>query len=139
MNAKPMLVAAASALVVAGCATGGFHPTGMHQICRGHGLCEIPVTVNACGIAVPDTIDLYDGAKEIHWDIQTPGYSFPENGIVIKEDPGGSVSQLQRLSATKFKLHDDNVPQPKPISYGINVLNGSMACPQRDPWIVNHG
>ena len=139
MTAKPMFVAVASALVVAGCATGGFHTTEAKD-CRGSGVCKIDVTVDNCRITVADPINVYDGAKEIHWDIKTDNYSFPADGIFIKNDPGGQADDLRRLNDKTFKLHDKNSSDQTKIDYGIKVLHNNVPCsPPLDPGIINHG
>jgi hypothetical protein len=129
----------ATALAVTGCAS--VPPTRIAS-CNQHE-CHLVVTVTDCRVSVdPDSIQVMGRGRELHWDIDpaSTGYTFPANGIFVKDyDPTREFSDPRRANQnTKFMLNDRN-GFARDYAYGINVMKGSTACPTYDPWIINQG
>jgi hypothetical protein len=105
------------------------------------GVCKVDVAVVACVIANIPNIAVPRAPNNIEWTIQTPGYSFPENGIVI--DPAAasdfSLNPGVTGSGKKFILHDKhNILSPPSIKYTVRVVNSNgVACAPYDPFIDN--
>ncbi|MDQ2916778.1 MAG: hypothetical protein M3R40_06410 [Pseudomonadota bacterium] len=137
MTAKTVVTAVAFALVVAGCALA---PSTNMAACKVH-VCHVVVTVTECQISlVPPDIDVYGHGHEIHWDIATAGYTFPKDGIWIKDDdPKHEFDDPRRVANdTKFIWNDKN-SFAQTYRYGVKVMKGATACAPLDPGIINHG
>jgi hypothetical protein len=111
--------------------------------CRG-GNCKADVHIEVCAITAPN-IDVY-GENNIFWELDQAskdnGYHFPEliehHGIWIKGDSKGQF-EPERVNDWKFKLHDKNNADGKgTFNYGVQLMKGSVVCPDLDPTIVNH-
>jgi hypothetical protein len=103
----------------------------------------VKVTVVDCRISVDrPTIDIARGNHdiEIHWDIVSGGYTFPSDGIWIKDDVSPpQFSNPMRLTPTKFKWNDRNTAA-RMFHYGVKVMKDGTACtPPLDPIINNQG
>ena len=120
------------ALSLAGCATTG----GMQSVSCNQAVCLVKVTVSgSCSVsATPYSITVGSGNQEIHLDLD--GGTYATDGIFFKGPTGGSLSAPQRVSDTKYLVknlhgaHGDH-------EYGIRVVQGTMQCPDYDPWIIN--
>ena len=139
--AMKTLFAAVFSLAMAGCAMLGLPPPGKMAPCNSH-VCLAKVTVVDCRISVdPPTIDIAKGNRdvEIHWDIVSSGYTFPGDGIGIKDDVSPpQFSAPMRLTPTKFKWNDRNTVA-RMFHYGVKVMKDGTACPPLDPIINNQG
>jgi hypothetical protein len=138
MTAKLGFTAALLALVAAGCA---LTPPIRMAACNDPE-CHVVVTVTDCQVSVNhDPITVNGRDHEIHWDIASTGYTFADDGIIIKDfDPLREFTDPRRPNATKFIWHDRNsVARPEPFKYGINVLRNGNPCGPHDPGIVNNG
>ena len=111
--------------------------------------CKAIVTVSGdCGnpnnIAVtPDPIPIghNNHGPEIHWDINTPAYTFAPvpNGIVITSPPpppGEFFNPTLSSNGTKYILKDKN-SMPQTYKYTVNLLHDGSACAPKDPSIMN--
>lgn len=136
MTARIGITAVAFALVAAGCVS---IPPSKLAACNAH-VCHVAVTVTNCTIsAQPPDIDVFAPDHEIHWDIVSRGYAFPQDGIVIGDDANHEFTDPRRAEQDrKFIWHDKN-SFAKSYKYSIKVLNGATACPPLDPGIINHG
>ena len=119
-------------------------PAGEHRD-SGHctqGVCKAEVTVQSCETGamsvMPEPIPVPE-PNNIEWTIKTPGYSFPENGIVIAGtgfEPRPGVNGNGR----KFTVHDDHTDRRPRIKYTVNLTRQSdgVACAPFDPFINNN-
>ena len=101
---------------------------------------QATVTITNGAIAVaPDPLPAGKTANQVlEWTITTPGWTFPDNGIVVNSDPGGQFSNPGATgNGRKFTLHDKNTDSNR-YKYTVNVTNGSQNLNQ-DPIIVNEG
>ncbi len=104
------------------------------------GVCKASVTVQACAsgtLAVtPDPIPV-PAPNNIQWTIDTAGYRFAQNGIVVagsgfKPSPGATGN------GKKFIVHDDHTDKRPNIKYTIRVVkDDGTACAAFDPFINN--
>lgn len=139
MTARTVVAGFAVALAIVGCASDRFHPK--DNECKGSGVCKIEVTVVNCqASARPDPLHVF-GAHEIHWTIvDSPDYSFAQDGIVFKHDGNHEFTNPRRPQPDMFMWHDRNsVARPDPFEYSIRVMKGGTRCPVHDPGIINHG
>ena len=147
MNTKALLIAVGIAVVI-GIGFLVFTNLGPGNSCTSN-QCKAKVTVsgdctNPNNIAViPDPIPVGSGNHdpEIHWDIQTSGYTFAPvpNGIVIQmppPPPGEFHDPTLASNGTKFILKDKN-SVPQTYKYAINLLHNGAACASKDPSIMN--
>ena len=139
MNTRMVLTAVAFSLGVAGCVSTPPAPKEESSRCDGP-VCHVVVTVTDCTISLmPSDIDVFGHNVQIHWDISSSGYTFPADGIVIKDSyPQGEFSDPRSPNPTKFIWNDKN-SFAKTYAYGVKVMRGSTACPPLDPGIINHG
>ncbi len=76
----------------------------------------------------------------IEWTIQTNGWTFPDDGIVLKSDAGNQFSDGGKTTGNdnKFKWHDKNT-DGNTYHYTVNVTNSANNPPNLslDPTIVN--
>ena len=137
MNAGTVVTAVAFAVVVAGCAS---MRTDSAAACNEH-VCHVAVHVNECAISVdPDALPVDAKNVEIHWDIESPGYTFPADGIRLKEDdPSQEFSHLIATPNGRRFMANDKNSSKKTWLYGVKVMKGGVGCPALDPSIVNNG
>lgn len=133
-----VLVTTCCSLLIAACA-GGPSPFAASGPCN-PGVCKADVTVvstaGSCVVSVdPPTLYVLAPAN-IEWTIETDGYQFQDNGIVINP-PNGSDFTHQPGSGKKFILHDKHSILG-PIKYTVTVMpdSGGSAC-VLDPIIYN--
>ena len=136
MTSKVLFSAIAATVGLLGCAGAG---TKYASPCN-NGVCKVAVTITDCGtkggVAVnPDPISV-PGANNIEWDIATPGYSFPQNGIEIKDFYGQFGSPQLNPTGSKITIHNKNTNKV-PVYYAVNVMRGATPCVPLDPWIYN--
>lgn len=140
MSPKSLIVSLAVLLIVSGCATapGGSGSHGRTPACNDV-VCHVVITVTNCQVtANPPTIEVTRQNVEIHWDIDSAGYTFDPHGITVERDNsaefyGGTVAE----HGQKYVLHDKN-SFSSTYKYDIRVLNNGAACPVVDPWIYNN-
>jgi hypothetical protein len=138
MKNRALLLVAASGVVLFGCAA--LDPT-RSAPCSNQ-VCLVKINIVSCtkgggGIsAYPDPAHIGRGAHEIHFDISSTGYEFTANGITFKKPPGAVFSDPRKLTATKFKWHDNNAA-PGTYDYNIEVVSASGSICRYDPTIVN--
>ena len=83
----------------------------------------------------PDPLPVSGNNINIHWDISTPGWTFPSNGIVIT-NPGSEFEDPEvQNNGNRFKWKDKNSSAGN-YKYAINVTNGSTPL-TFDPTIIN--
>ena len=115
--------------------------------------CMIKVSVtgdcrNPANISVqPDTIGIAKNnhGPEIHWDIQTSGYTFPslQTAVVFNTaplPPAGEFTPVNLASNnTKLIMKDRNsaTSTPQRYKYTLNLVSNGVACAPKDPFIVN--
>jgi hypothetical protein len=105
------------------------------------GVCKAVVTVQSCEkgemTVVPDPIDV-PAPNNIQWTIETPGYEFTKDGIVVK---GNGFTPKPGLTGNgkKFIVHDDHTDKRKMIKYVVKVKRQSdgVVCKEYDPFINN--
>ena len=100
---------------------------------------EVNVSVvNNQVVADPPTISAGGGQNvTIQWNLTTPGWTFPDDGIVI-ENNNGEFTQLRPIAGgTKFIAVDANNNGVR-YKYDINVTNGQARL-SVDPYIQNQG
>jgi hypothetical protein len=136
MSAKIGITAVAFALVAAGCASVPRSGTGA---CNTH-VCPVAVTVTGCTISAdPPDLEILSHRVEIHWDIVSPGYTFPEDGIVIRDDQKNEFTDPRRAEQNRKFIWNDKNSFEKTYKYSIKVMNGAAACAPLDPGIINRG
>ncbi|MBK6980151.1 MAG: hypothetical protein IPH30_00480 [Betaproteobacteria bacterium] len=148
MNDRSMGKSSVPRLLLAAC---GFGLLAVLQGCAHHlaargpcnqGVCKAEVTVLSCEKGAmpvtPDPIRVSE-SNNIEWTIETDGYVFAENGIVIegkgfKNRPGATGN------GKKFIVHDDHTDKRPDIKYVVRVTRKSdgKACAPYDPFISNH-
>lgn len=102
----------------------------------------VSVTIANNTIAcVPDRLPMgQSNNQDIEWTIDSAGWTFPANGIVIKSDPNGQFSDGGKESGNdrKFKWKDKNTDRNE-YKYIVNVTNSANNPPNLslDPIIVN--
>ena len=107
------------------------------SVCTG-GVCKAWVTVIDCGAgAVPVTPDPIPvpGTNNIEWTIDTPGYRFPPDGIVVNA-PGFGDGHVTG-NGKKFVLND--AAAAGTYKYTVKVVRESdnFSCAPSDPYILN--
>jgi hypothetical protein len=147
MKIRARLELFASVLLIAGCAAPAGAPGGGHGMkalatpCN-EGICKAKVTVVDCAkgyvpvtddpIEVPDS---QTGSQNILWTIETRGYRFPTDGIVV-DSPGftggvvpGSGKMFLLTDAATLGYH----------KYTVTVVRESdgTRCKANDPFILN--
>ncbi len=86
----------------------------------------------------PDPIPIPRGGHVIHWVIVTDGYTFPDDGITLKDGPNSAITHAHPANQGKiFQVNDKNITI-EDIRYSIKV-NGSPPVPTLDPTIRNQG
>ena len=135
--AKPqfskVLAALTAVLLTAACAP---TPQSFKSTCNG-GVCKAWITVVDCDKGYlpvnPDPIRVPE-TNNIEWTIDTDGYKFPANGIVV--DGGGFTGGHVTGNGKKFVLHDPY--RPGYYKYTVNIVrDNGTACKPYDPFIHN--
>ena len=114
----------------------------------GKSLADQPVRVTVKdGVisADPDPVKMAKNSKKITWVLATPGFTFPANGIVIKDadgeygDCGIQVSKRKKADKdTEFVCRKLKHIGKKEYKYDVNLINGSTGKPMvLDPTIQN--
>ena len=107
------------------------------SVCNG-GVCKAWVTVIDCANGAlpvtPDPIPV-PGTNNIEWTIDTPGYLFPADGIVVA-GPGFGPGHVTG-NGKKFVLND--AAAPGSYKYTVKVVRESdgFRCRASDPYILN--
>ena len=140
MSAKALFPAIVFGATLLGCATSPFGPDLKTLRCTGQN-CDVQVAVSCslgffCITSVDnETVQVSRGnSPNITWQIISPGYTFPSNGIVIAG--GGSEFDCHvEANGRRFTCHNNHT-QPGKYKYTVTVT-GSPAVPPLDPWIFN--
>jgi hypothetical protein len=92
------------------------------------------------GVIVPDSdpIIISGGGHVIHWVIVTDGYTFPDEGIALKDGPNSEIDNAHPANQGKVYQVNDKNSRAADIRYSIKV-NGSPPVPTLDPTIRNQG
>lgn len=136
MHTRAVLTTVTFAFVVAGCASPRGEGAGA---CNEH-VCHATVRITDCAISIdPDPLPVDRKSVEIHWDIVSPGYTFADDGIRLKDDdPRQEFDHLHRTpNGLRFMANDKN-SFAKTYRYGVKIMRGDALC-TLDPSIVNHG
>lgn len=140
MSAKAWFSAIVLCVALLGCATQPFGGDGRTLRCTGQN-CDVQVAVS-CSLSVfctasvdNQTVQVSRGnSPNITWQMMTPGYTFPSNGIVIVN--GGTEFDCRvEANGRRFMCHDKHTRSGK-YKYTVNV-SGSPAVPPLDPFIEN--
>jgi hypothetical protein len=124
------LIAIATAVIVslAGC-------NGSRLAANDH-FVSITITNDKIDAPDPDPVPVHGNHAVIHWEIKTPGYAFPDDGIVVTDDAGNEFSDGHPAEhGTKFQLNDKNSFR-KQYKYTVSVVKGSTRL-TKDPTIAN--
>jgi hypothetical protein len=98
---------------------------------------SITVTNDRIDTPVPDPVHIKGDHAVIHWEIRTPGYTFPDDGIVITDDTGHEFDGGHTAEhGIKFQLNDKNSFK-KEYKYTVTVMKGSTRVTPLDPTIMN--
>ena len=152
MNIKNIVCVALAGIALSACAwlheqfLGGARHGSIRNLFYDEPLCEkspckVVVTVEGCRIEVaPERLGVRHGLRdtEIVWELESPGYSFPERGITFqdKEMTKPVFHQARRVEPNRFTIIDANAG-PGKYKYNVRVMKGEKACPPYDPYIVN--
>jgi hypothetical protein len=140
MSAKASFLALVFCATLLGCATSPFGVERKTLRCTGQN-CDVQVAVSCslglfCTASVDnDTVQVPRGnSPNITWQIISPGYTFPSNGIVIAN--GGTEFDCHvEANGRRFACHNNHT-KPGKYKYTVNVT-GSPSVPPLDPWIEN--
>ena len=95
---------------------------------------QVKVTITGKVISVDiEPVKPKDKNVNIHWTIDTAGWDFTANGIVI-EDNQGQFSEPEKKN--KFFKWKDKNDDKKKYKYTVNVTDGKETI-SLDPWIWN--
>lgn len=100
---------------------------------------QVEVTVNGDQVSV-DVEDLKMGKQKdvtIRWQIQTNGWTFPSNGIVVHDNDGQFSDFKVNGSGKVFSCLDKNT-NTKDYKYDVTVTDGKRTL-VLDPTIGNEG
>ncbi len=87
--------------------------------------------------AAPERVEMKKSDKTITWELATPGFSFPANGIVIK-DANGEYGDCKNKTKTEFVCKKLKHVDKKEYKYDVNLVNDSTGKPlSLDPVIVS--
>jgi hypothetical protein len=73
--------------------------------------------------------------QQLQWTIQTPGWTFPQNGISIADGDGEFHDPVMAEQGKRFIVWDNN-SSPGQFKYTVNVTNGRQTL-SLDPYIIN--
>ena len=105
------------------------------------GNCRIAVTVTNCQAPGGITVDLdpvpVDSPRNMRWEIVTPGYVFPANGIDFSP-PNAQFEPKNSPKANEVHIFNRKT-QNGDFYYYINITDGSgNACARADPTVRNN-
>jgi hypothetical protein len=124
-----------SGIVLASCAAPRVGPPGPFLPCN-PGVCTIKVFVTDCraasgGVHV-DKPEIYvDRAREMRWEIATPGFQFAADGIAFAP-PNSQFEPKHNPQPTVFRIHNKKTANGN-FKYTVNVAG----CTPHDPWVQN--
>lgn len=129
------------AVITASCALITPRPLGPHSPPVGPalpcnpGVCEIQVTVVACGATCCSSVDkpfvAVDTARNMRWTIVTPGHVFASNGIAF-DPPDPQFAPQHSPRPNEFRIHNAKASSGD-FAYYVNV----QGCEPLDPWVRN--
>lgn len=128
-------------MALAGCADNGRQAAGLHPLPNGPGVpcnagvCEITVTVakcdSGCCASVDKPVVAVTSARDIRWEIVTPGFVFASNGIAF-DPPNPQFVFKVSPHPNEFRVHDAKSLDGD-FPYYVNV----QGCAPLDPWVRN--
>ena len=141
MSAKALFPAIVFCAALFGCATSPFGVDGRTLRCTGQN-CDVQVAVSCslglfCTASVDnETVQVSRGnSPNITWQMVSPGYTFPSNGIVIQNAGTEFVDCHVEANGRRFACHNKHT-KPGRYKYTVNVT-GSPAVPPLDPFVDN--
>jgi hypothetical protein len=140
MSARAFFSAIVFCAALLGCATSPFGVDVRTLRCTGQN-CDVQVAVSCslglfCTASVDhETVQVSRGnSPNITWQMISPGYAFPSNGIVFAS--GGTQFDCHvEANGRRFACRDRNTA-PGKFKYTVNVT-GSPAVPPLDPFVSN--
>lgn len=140
MSARAWFPVVVFCAVLSGCATSPFGPDEKTLRCSGPN-CDVQVAVSCslgmfCIASVDSTtVQVTRGnSPKITWQLISPGYTFPSNGIVIANG-GAEFNCRVEANGRRFACENRHTTTGK-YKYTVN-LTGSPPVPPLDPWIDN--
>ena len=140
MSAKTWFVASVFCAALLGCAMSPFGGDERTLRCTGPN-CDVQVAVSCslgffCVASVDSTTVLVTrgNSPKITWQMVSPGYTFPSNGIVIANG-GAEFDCRLEADGRRFACNNRHTTSGK-YKYTVNIT-GSPAVPPLDPWIDN--
>ena len=136
--ARPMRLAPCAAALLAACSITPTVAPGTPGVCTS-GTCFAAVDVQDCATGAisvtPDTL-VVTAPNSIQWTINTAGFKFPANGIVVQGT--GFRNPQVTGNGKKFLLFDDHSAIGT-FKYTVNLEpdSGGTACAPKDPFISN--
>ena len=136
MRTKDLLLVGAAALALTGCAPPP-NDVATSPCTTPNCFVSVTITNDKIDVPVPDPVVIKGRGHVIHWEIKTPGYVFPDDGIVVQDDTGHEFDGGHTAEqGKKFQLNDKNNFK-KRYKYTIKVLKGSSPLTPLDPFIAN--
>ena len=140
MTTRALFPAIVFCATLLGCATSPFGGDVRTLRCTGQN-CDVQVAVSCslglfCTASVDhETVQVSRGnSPNITWQMMSPGYTFPSNGIVFAS--GGNQFECRvEANGRRFACRDRNTT-PGKFKYTVNVT-GSPAVPPLDPFVTN--
>lgn len=99
---------------------------------------ERAITVQVVGgkVEVPELhAKVLRSHQTIRWDLATAGYTFPADGIVIKNGAGAFSSCQVTAAGRKFICRKDKHDAKAEYKYDVKVNQGGTTLPVLDPYI----
>jgi hypothetical protein len=133
-----MRLALCAAALLAACSITPTVAPGTPGVCTG-GTCFAVIDVRNCATGdmsvTPDTL-VVTAPNNIQWTLNTAGFKFPANGIVVQGTGFGNPTVTG--NGKKFMLFDDHSALGK-FKYTVNLVSdpGGTACAPYDPFISN--
>jgi len=141
MSAKALSAAIVLSAGLLACATNPFGGDAKLLRCQGQN-CDVQVAVS-CSLGAfctafvdSETVQVPRGnSPNITWQLMSPGYTFPSNGIVIPDGGNEFVDCRVEANGRRFMCHDKHT-RPGKYKYTVNIT-GSPAVPPLDPFVDN--
>jgi hypothetical protein len=140
MSAKALSAAIVLSAGLLACATNPFGGDTRLLRCQGQN-CDVKVAVSCslglfCSAFVDsETLEVPRGnSPNITWQMMSPGYTFPSNGIVFA-NAGNEFDCHVEANGRRFSCHDRHT-KPGKYKYTVNI-SGSPSVPPLDPWVDN--
>ncbi len=134
---KRLTIIASLALLFAALPSCGKNPTNpVGQTSSEDKTVKVSVTNDVISVD-PEPVKMKKSDKTITWELATPGYSFPANGIVIKQ-ADGEYGDCRNRTTKEYVCKKLKHVDKKEYKYDVNLVNDSTGKPlSRDPTIQN--